>query len=187
MESLISLDQELLIFLNSLNSHVWDQIMILGTNKYTWTPLYLYFCYCIFKSFSKQGILILVSIVLMILVTDQFTSSFMKPFFERLRPCHEPSIAAILHSKVNCGGQFGFASSHSANSFAIAAFMVFLMRPRAGWWILFLWATIVAYSRVYLGVHYPGDVIVGGLIGVLFGWLFFRVQSSISYKILSRL
>jgi undecaprenyl-diphosphatase len=112
---------------------------------------------------------VLVCIALTILLADQITSTFMKPFFSRLRPTHDPELENLVHI-VNGyrGGKFGFASSHAANTFGLAMFVFLLFRNRSkhvAW--IFLWAAVVAYSRIYLGVHYPGDIIVGGFVGMI--------------------
>ena len=110
-------------------------------------------------------------------MTDQFTSGLMKPFFERLRPSHEPALEGMVHMVSGySGGKYGFASSHAANTFGIAMFLSCLLKVEKPWinW-LFLWAALVSYTRIYLGVHYPGDIIVGALIGVAFGWLVFKL------------
>ncbi|MDA0193901.1 MAG: phosphatase PAP2 family protein [Bacteroidetes bacterium] len=162
--------------------------MLWITNKYAWVPLYLYWGFVVVKNFPDQRISIFVAIAILILVTDQLTSGFMKPFFERPRPCYEPNLASVIHLMVNCGGKFGFASGHSANSFALATFIFAVMKLNGrSWFFIFLWAFLIALSRVYVGVHYPTDVIIGAIIGLFLGWLFFIAWKRFPYKMLSRL
>jgi undecaprenyl-diphosphatase len=170
IEFLLKLDRDLFLELNSYHAEWLDAIMMYVSEKLVWIPLYLAIAYFIFKYYGKRGILVLVCIALAILLADQITSTFMKPFFARLRPTHDPELQNMVHivNGYRAGSKFGFASSHAANTFGLAMFVVLLFGKRSKHvtWI-FLWAAVVAYSRIYLGVHYPGDVIVGGAIGMI--------------------
>lgn len=168
IESLKSLDTQAFLFLNGMHHPVVDGFMSLMTNKFTWIPLYLFFLYFIMKKEGKSSWKVLVAILLCILISDQVCSGLLKPLVARLRPCHEPSLANLIHLVGGCGGQFGFCSSHAANSFTLAVFF-YLMYGKSQKWVklLFPWAIIVSYSRIYVGVHYPGDVICGAIIGSL--------------------
>jgi undecaprenyl-diphosphatase len=184
-EKLIQLDERLFIFLNNLHAEVLDQTMIYMGKTYFWIPLHCFLAYLIIKQFKKDSLVIILCIALSIAITDQLTSSLMKPFFERLRPSHEPHLKSIIHLVNDYkGGLYGFASSHAANTFALATFIWLLLREYyryVGW--LFLWAIVVTYTRIYLGVHYPGDVIVGGLIGVICGWGCYRLSQVILHTL----
>lgn len=178
IEFLIDLDINLFLFLNGINSSWMDPIMFFISGKKEWIPLYLIFIALIIKQFKWQSIWILAGIGLTILLSDQLASGFMKPFFARLRPSHSPDLDGLVHT-VNgyTGGMFGFASSHAANSFGLATFLWLAFKEQYKWFVwIFLWAFIVAYSRIYLGVHYPGDILIGGLIGFGFGHLSYRLQ-----------
>jgi undecaprenyl-diphosphatase len=110
--------------------------------------------------------------MLTILLADQVTSGFMKPFFERLRPCHDPRWEGLLHNYGRCGGLYGFASSHAANTFGLATFLTLTLSSKVkgiSW--LFVYALLVSYTRIYLGVHYPLDIVLGALVGVLAAYL----------------
>lgn len=123
------------------------------------------------------GVLVLSGVALTIILSDQITTGLMKPYFARLRPSHEPSLEGMVHLVNNYkGAMYGFASSHAANTFGTAAFLWLLFRKSKPWmaW-LFLWATLVSYTRIYLGVHYPADIVVGGLVGILCGWISFKL------------
>jgi undecaprenyl-diphosphatase len=170
-EQLLQLDERLFIFLNNLHTQGLDQTMYHMAKTYFWIPLHCLLAYLIIKQYKKDSLIIILCITLSITASDQVTSGLMKPFFERLRPSHELHLENVIHLVNNYkGGLYGFASSHAANTFALATFVWLLLRERykyVGW--LFLWAIVVTYTRIYLGVHYPGDVIIGGIVGMMCG------------------
>lgn len=181
----LDLDKNLFLELNSYHAEWLDSIMMYVTETLVWIPLYLIIAFFIFKVYGKKGILILVCIALTILLADQITSSFMKPFFARLRPTHDPELENLVHIVNNYrGGKFGFASSHAANTFGLALFIFLLFRQRTRHvlWI-FVWALLVAYSRIYLGVHFPGDILVGALVGMVCAAGCFYLYTKISIAI----
>lgn len=183
------LDRDLLLYLNSFHTPFLDPIMFWVTKTLFWLPLYLFLLALIIKYFKQDWWIVVIGIVITILLTDRITSGFMKPFFERLRPSREPSLQGLVHlvkdsaGKIYYGGKFGFASSHAANTFATAMFFWLLFRHRYRWmWTLFIWAAAMTYTRIYLGAHYPGDILVGLLIGLLCGWIGYKVQRWIWQK-----
>lgn len=146
--------------------------MYWASHKQFWIPLYLFFFYLSWKKTGKQVWLVAVAAGLVILLSDQISVHAFKNVFHRLRPCHELLIQAQVHlQNGHCGGQYGFVSSHAANTFALAAFLSLLFRGRYKYFtpMVFLWAIFVSYSRIYNGVHYPGDILVGGLVGAGIG------------------
>ncbi|MEQ9593609.1 MAG: phosphatase PAP2 family protein [Cyclobacteriaceae bacterium] len=171
LETILELDTELLLFFNGFHSSWMDPIMMLATKTLTWLPLYLALIYLIIKFKRWDTIYILLGVALTVTLADQITSSFMKPFFARLRPSQEESLIGVLHLVNNYkGGLYGFASSHAANTFGVATFIYLLFRARYPWiTAIFLWASFVSYTRIYLGVHYPGDILVGAMVGILSG------------------
>lgn len=176
LETLKQIDRQLFLLLNDINNGFFDVLMFWITEKYTWFPFYVLLAGFLIWKFQWRSILILISIGLVITACDQFTSSFMKPFFERFRPCHNPEIQNLVHVVGGCGGQYGFASSHAANTFGLAMFLWLLLRDwsrNVGY--IFFWAAIVSYSRIYVGVHYPGDILIGSLVGIGFAWIIYQL------------
>ena len=179
MQRLLELDQELLLFFNGFHSAWMDPVMILATKTIFWLPLYLVLIYLIIRNKKWDAVFYLVGVAVTITLADQITSSFMKPFFARLRPSQEPALMEILHTVNNYkGGLYGFASSHAANSFGVAMFIWLLFKGRYHWIsVIFIWAAFMSYTRIYLGVHYPGDILVGIIIGVICGWIGFLLSN----------
>lgn len=182
MDTILEIDKDLLIWINSFHTDWLDPIMFLITKTAFWTPLYLFLIFLIFKNFERDAWFALAGAALTILLADQITASIMKPLFQRLRPSQDPSIQDLLHLVVNPkgefyrGGLYGFASSHAANTFGTATFVWLLFKDKSKWiGLAFLWATVMTYTRLYLGVHFPGDILVGGMIGLLCGMAGFRL------------
>lgn len=185
LESLSALDTELLLFLNQFHNTFFDSVMFRLTNQLSWIPFFLFIIFYIYKNFKKDTLWILLGIAIVIVISDQIVSGFMKPFFSRFRPSNDPSLVGLLHI-VNeyRGGLYGFASSHAANSFGIALFLWLFTHRKIKWiWIMFIWATIFSYTRIYLGVHYPGDIVSGAIVGMLISYLVFWVYKYVRSKI----
>jgi len=183
LDTIDSLDQQIFLLLNDFHNDFFDVVMYWVTLKYTWFPFYGLLVVFLLWKYRWQGLIMVLSIALSVALSDQFTSSFMKPFFERLRPCHNPELAGLVHVVDGCGGSFGFASSHAANAFGFASIVWFLLRNTFQYtWLLFIWAAAVAYSRIYVGVHYPGDIIVGSICGFLFGWFSYWLYTLVMGK-----
>jgi len=178
------LDQQLFLFLNSINSPFWDQVMHALSGKIIWVPLYLSILIYMGIKYKRKFLIILLFIILAATLADQ-SSVLVKNLVERLRPCHEPSLQGLVHL-VNgeCGGKFSFVSSHATNSFDVA--LLSLLFIRKGWFTIsiVLWALVVGYTRIYLGVHYPGDVVCGSLLGALIGWGIYELYVLTDNKIL---
>jgi len=167
-----------------MHSAFADKVMILLSARGAWIPFYAVLLAIIIIKFKWRSWLVLITIALLITASDRFTSGFMKPYFARLRPCHEEGLKNLLYLADGCGGSYGFASSHAANSFAAATFLWLLLHKRIRWiGLLFPWAFMICYSRIYLGAHYPGDVLVGMLTGMSLGILFFKLYTLADSKI----
>lgn len=174
IEIITKWDEAAFIWLNSFHSEALDPIVLQLTQTTTWIPLYLLVLYQIYRTDPKNTAWILGGVMLTILLADQVSSGLMKPYFERLRPCHDPRWEGMLHLYGRCGGLYGFVSSHAANTFGLATFLTLKLgkKQKAIAW-LFLYALVVSYTRIYLGVHYPLDLFFGAVVGVLaayFSW-----------------
>jgi undecaprenyl-diphosphatase len=181
------LDQQLFLFLNSLNSPFWDQVMYAISTKIIWAPLYLAILVYLGIKYKKKFLVILLFIILAIILSDQSSVQLFKNVFHRLRPCHEPSLEGLVHLvKGECGGLYGFVSSHASNSFNIALLSLLFIKKRWYTISMILWASIIGYSRIYLGVHYPGDVICGSILGAFVGWGVYKLYELTDKKILQK-
>ncbi len=185
LEELYRLDRDLLIYLNSLHHPVLDIIMTAVSGKWFWTPMYGVIVAWLIVNFKKRSLLLLPCIALSVALADRISSGFFKPYFERFRPCHDGRICELLHIPDGCGGYYGFISSHAANSFVVAMLLHLLLLPGFKKYRAFLWfwAILVSYSRVYLAAHYPADIIMGGLLGILVGWLVYMLYRFLELKI----
>ena len=164
LETVIEWDHQLFSLINGARPPIMDQVMLLLSDKYIWIPLYLWIVFKLTERYGFQILWVLVFITLAVTLSDQLTSTFMKPYFERLRPCRDPALADSIVIISRCGGKYGFASSHAANTMALATFCWMCFRNRIAV-LITGWALLVGFSRIYLGVHFPGDVIVGALVG----------------------
>ena len=185
MEQLLEWDTTIFLFLNGLGTPFFDPFWMIVTHKFTNIIFYLGLSLWFYKiKGGRQTLFLLLSVGILILVTDQVTN-FFKYGFERLRPCHNPEIQDVMRIvKKGCGGLYGYFSGHASNSFALATYfsIIFSSRFTKIQFVLYLIAACIAYSRVYIGVHYPLDIISGAFFGSLWAFVF----SSISFKVFQR-
>lgn len=175
LQKILEADTNIFLFLNGFHNDFWDTVMLMVTRKETWIPFYMGILYFVVKNFRGKSLLVILSIALLIAASDQL-SVLMKETFQRLRPVHEPAIEHLVHNVLRKGGMYGFVSSHAANSFAVFVFTSRLFKNRSYTFLLFFWALLVSYSRIYSGVHYPLDIVGGAALGWLLGVLVFRLM-----------
>lgn len=178
MDSLSSIDSRLFLFLNGLHADWMDEVMIAVTKMWVWFPLYLLLLYWTVRQYGKRCWWFILAISLVVLCSDQLSAHVCKPLFQRLRPCYNADLQDLINLPIGkAGGRYGFVSSHAANTFAVATFFTAALRKDRGWVgiVLYLWAFISSYSRIYLGFHYPGDILCGALLGILIGLILWKV------------
>jgi len=169
LEQLLQGDRDAFRLINEAWSlPVLDSLMPWLRNKYVWSPLYLFLISFFLYNYRKNGMLALLYLGITVLFCDQISSDLLKPFFQRLRPCHDPLLKEHIHLLVSCGGPYGFPSSHAANHFGVAVFLGFLFcSKRVVLPAALLWAAVVCYAQIYVGVHFPLDIAGGALLGAL--------------------
>lgn len=168
MEIITEFDTKFFLWLNGFHNEFMDSVMLVITNRRTWIPLYLLLLVYLYRNLKRKKLLVIFSIIITVSLADFVTSGLMKPFFERLRPCYNAELTNLVHVPGKCGGRFGFASSHAANTFSLLGSLLFILGWKNNWTrFMLVWAVIVSYSRIYVGVHYPADIVVGMLVGFL--------------------
>lgn len=184
IEYLDHLDKQLLLAMNNDYSNFWDGIMFGFSEKLTWIPLYIAIIFVMVRVWKKESIWLIAALILSIVLADQIASGVIKNLVERLRPSQDPSLAGqVVLVRGMKSGLYGFVSSHAANSFALALLSSLFLRNRFYTISIFVWAVINSYSRIYLGVHYPGDILGGAIVGLtialLIYWLLKRIRPSL--------
>jgi undecaprenyl-diphosphatase len=182
IEFLNNLDKALFLAINGLNSPFFDNFMMMFTDRFIWVPMYLTVLVLLFRSCRWQTALIYtLTLIAAIVLTDQTCATLIRPMVERMRPSNiENEISPLVYIVDGYrGGSYGFPSCHSANSFALAVFIAMFVKRRGFSLFIVGWALLNSYSRLYLGVHYPGDLLVGAIIGSAFGFLCYVIASAL--------
>lgn len=187
MDQLISLDQDAFLAINNgLSNAFFDWLMPILRNPYTWAPLYLFIIVFCLNNYKKRGILVIIFLLIAFGIADSFSSSVVKNSFQRVRPCNDIELKDEVILRVRCGSGFSFTSSHATNHFAISVFliMVFYRRWKHILWLSLVWAAAISFAQVYVGVHYPLDVIggalLGSLIGLIIGFIYRYIQPDLT-------
>ncbi len=185
LESLLQNDRELLLYLNNLGSEQWDGFWLAITNQFHWIPLFAFIFYLSIKSFGwKKGLFLILSMILLVALSDQFTN-LIKNTIQRLRPSSDPSIKDSLRNLIKPGG-YSFFSGHSATSTFFSVFVILVFKERYKQvYLMLLFPLFFAYSRLYLGVHYPIDVVSGIIVGVILANVYFIGYKKASSKLFS--
>ncbi len=185
LEYLIELDKEIFLMLNGFFSNpLLDLIMIYVSKTLPWIPFYLIILLMIYKKLEFRTLTTLFFIALVVFLADRLSVVAFKDVFERLRPCHNIDFEGIIHlPKGKSGGHFGFVSSHASNVFGIATFSALISRHKNFVYVVFGWAALVSYSRIYLGVHYPGDIIGGAVLGASIGAFVYWLHQKYNEKL----
>ena len=190
IEQIENIDRNLLLGINGAHSPFLDELMWQISHQLMWIPLYLFFVFYSYKHFTtKQFIIFLIGVGLCFLFADRISVLGFKDVFMRYRPTHNLDIKHLVHTyQINDdnyyqGGLYGFVSSHAANFFALSTFLFLNFKRFSKYWgFIFLWAILIGYSRIYLGVHYPSDVTVGGLLGIIIGYIVYKMITFINQK-----
>lgn len=182
IEKVLSFDKDLFVYLNSLGSPAFDSFWLFITKQSNWIPFFLLLFYLILKKIgAKQALYLLLFVAILVAFTDQTTNLF-KNGFQRLRPCNNPEINSFIRV-VQVSKSFSFFSGHAANTMAVATFLYLIMKRNFKYFgLLFLWPLVFAYSRIYLGLHYPIDIICGYFWGFTLGFLMYKIYESLQKK-----
>jgi undecaprenyl-diphosphatase len=182
LEKIIAIDKDLLVFLNGLGSEAFDGFWLIITKQVYWTPYFLLVFYFLVKKIGWKNFLIaLVFIALLILVSDQ-TSNFFKNHFQRLRPCNDLDLKSIIRI-VKPSDSYSFFSGHATNSMTTTVFVFLIIRRYYKYaLLLFLFPLIFAFSRIYLGLHFPTDILTGYAFGATFGFVFYKIYQKYILK-----
>ena len=183
IELLKNIDTKLFLFFNGNHTPFIDTVMSIAGNKFTWIPLYLLLLFFVWRRKREKLWLVILSVVILITLSDQISVHLFKETFQRYRPCHNLFLQDKIHLiNGECGGMYGFVSSHAANTFALITFLGLFFRKMSFVLCMYLWASFVSYSRVYAGVHYPFDIVGGMVLGIFLGVVGYKVYMKMEKK-----
>jgi undecaprenyl-diphosphatase len=178
LEKIIALDKQLLVYLNGLGSEQFDALWLVITKQVYWTPLFLLFLYFVYKKLGAKNTFIVVLFVAVLLTINNTITELFKAHFQRLRPCNDLGLKDIIRN-IKPSASFSFFSGHSSNSMAVAVFLFLLLRKQYRYfWLIFLWPFVFAYSRIYLGLHFPTDILCGYTFGIIMGYITYKIYNS---------
>ena len=172
IDQIVHIDQEIFLAINQgLSNPIFDWLLPILRNPYTWAPLYLFLVIFFIKTYGKTGILIVVMTLATFGASDAVSSHLIKKSIKRVRPCNDIVFKQEVNIRVRCGSGFSFTSSHATNHFALAFFWIVLFRRKwkHAMWLCITWATLISVSQIYVGVHYPFDILCGAILGILIG------------------
>ena len=185
MDFIENIDNSIFHFINKDISNIFfDYILVFVRNKYVWLPLYMFLISFLIFNFKKKGILILVFAFITIGVSDFLSAGVIKPAVERVRPCRSGEAGDVI-MRVHCGSGYSFPSSHATNHFALGVFFFFIFYniSKAASYLFLLWAAMISFAQIYVGVHYPVDVIAGAILGSIIGIISYRTYSYFQRRI----
>ncbi|HEX9509078.1 MAG TPA: phosphatase PAP2 family protein [Puia sp.] len=166
------IDKILFVLINHDSDHsILDKVMPVLRDPITWIPFYVFMLYYAIRKRKSQAWAFILLSVLTVAITDSLTAQLLKPMFGRLRPCYDPELSSVLRGLVDCGGLYSMPSNHAANHFGLAAFWYFSIKKMNGkkWKGLWVWAAAICYAQIYVGKHYPFDILVGSIVGFITG------------------
>ncbi|MEX0315311.1 MAG: phosphatase PAP2 family protein [Allomuricauda sp.] len=179
-ERLLQWDQNSFVYLNSLGSEKFDNFWVTVTEIKSWIPLFLLFLLLFVVKFPWKKALVQISLVSVLALFITFLTDMVKNWIERPRPCNDENINSFIRI-LKTPTDFSFFSGHASSSFAITLLVYLLLREKAKWtWVFFLWPLLFSYSRIYVGVHFPLDIVVGAVVGTISALLFHKMYLKIN-------
>ena len=188
MEYINHIDQLLFYWINNkMDNLFFDYLFIFIRNKYVWLPLYLFLIAFLIFNFKRKGLLILAFAFITIGISDFISSAVIKPVVERVRPCNDNISNPKIIKRVNCGSGYSFPSSHATNHFALGIFffLIFSFVNKKIASLFIIWASLISFAQIYVGVHYPSDVLFGAILGSLTGYLTYKIYRQLEIKYFS--
>jgi undecaprenyl-diphosphatase len=182
LEKIINLDKQLLVFLNGLGSETFDPLWLILTKQVNWIPFFLLLLYLVYTKIGVKQTVVIVLLVAVLLTVNNTITEFFKTTFERLRPCNDPEIKDIIRN-IKPSATFSFFSGHSSNTMAVFVFLYLIFKKHYKYfWVLILWPLIFSYSRIYLGLHFPTDILAGYSCGIIMGFITYKVYTIVQEK-----
>ncbi|WP_395058673.1 phosphatase PAP2 family protein [Flavobacterium sp.] len=182
LEKIIAIDKELLVFLNGLGSETFDPLWLIITKQSSWIPLFIFLLYLVYKKFGPKQTIIIVLFVAVLLTVNNTITELFKSTFQRLRPCNDLEIKDVIRN-IKPSSSFSFFSGHSSNTMAVFVFLYSIFKKQYKYfWLLILWPFVFAYSRIYLGLHFPTDILAGYTCGIIMGYITYIIYQILQVK-----